>query len=185
MKKAYFILLAGLFLAACKAGSVTPAGSTENQGATGTTGTTAASQETQVFPDFKVKDFNGKELSLARYRGKILILDLFATWCPPCRMEIPHFVELQAAHKDKLNIVGLSFDQGSAEEVKRFAEEMKINYDVFWGSEEIAQFVGLRGIPHTLVLDPQGHVVRSYVGYRDKSVFEKDIADLSAAPPKP
>jgi len=134
-----------------------------------------------LFPDFTVKGFDGTEKALKDYRGKIVILDLFATWCPPCRMEIPHFVELQEKYKDILAVVGLSYDQVSADKVKAFAKKMKINYDLYWGSEEIAEHVGLRGIPHTLVIDPQGHVVRSYVGYRDKSVFEKDILSLQAS----
>lgn len=132
----------------------------------------------QLFPNFKVKGFDNREISLAQYRGKVVILDLFATWCPPCRMEIPHFVELQQAYLGKVAVVGLSYDQGAAKDVLQFAKDMKINYDIYWGSEEIAQFVGLRGIPHTLVLDAQGHVVKSYIGYQDKAVFEKDIEDL-------
>jgi cytochrome c biogenesis protein CcmG/thiol:disulfide interchange protein DsbE len=171
-------LIAGLLLAGCKSGALPPAA--ENAGAAPAT----QAQSAQVFPDFKVKNFDGQEVSLAQYRGKILILDLFATWCPPCRKEIPHFVELQQTHKEILNVVGLSYDQSAAQDVLAFARDMKINYDIFWGSEEIAQYVGLRGIPHTLVIDPQGHVAKSYVGYRDKAVFEKDVLDL-AAQPKP
>ena len=136
----------------------------------------AAAQK--IFPDFKIKGFDDREVSLASYRGKVVILDLFATWCPPCRQEIPHFVELQQAYRGKVAVVGLSFDQGAAKDVLQFAKDMKINYDIYWGSEEIAQFVGLRGIPHTLVLDAQGHVVKTYIGYQDKNVFEKDIQDL-------
>ena len=129
------------------------------------------------FPDFVVKDFEGGEKALKDDLTTI-ILDLFATWCPPCRMEIPHFVELQNTYQAELAIIGLSYDKTSVEKVKAFAEEMKINYDLFWGSEEIAKHVGLRGIPHTLVIDQQGRVVQSYVGYRDKAVFEKDIIAL-------
>ncbi len=162
-----FILL--VVVAGCRPGSV-PAAKPE--------AVSANAAQAQVFPDFKVKGFDGKEIALSQYRGKILILDLFATWCPPCRMEIPHFVELQQAYKDRVSVVGLSFDQGAAKDVQAFAKEMKINYDLYWGNEEIAQFVGLRGIPHTLVIDAEGHVIKSYVGYRDKAVFEKDIQAL-------
>jgi thiol-disulfide isomerase/thioredoxin len=134
--------------------------------------------EATQFPDFIVKDFEDKEVALKDYRGKIIILDLFATWCPPCRKEIPHFVKLQDMYKDDLAVIGLSYDKTSVEKVKAFAEEMKINYAMFWGSEEIAAYVGLRGIPHTLVIDQQGSIIQSYVGYRDIAVFERDIKQL-------
>ncbi|MEW6517150.1 MAG: redoxin domain-containing protein [candidate division FCPU426 bacterium] len=170
------VLLAGAWwLAGCQgAEQPGPAGNVDSK--------PAAAQETQRFPDFTVRTLDGQNAELKQYRGKIVILDLFATWCPPCRMEIPHFVELQQEHRDVMAVVGLSFDQAPAEQVKAFAQELKINYDLYWGSEEIARYVGLRGIPHTLVLDQEGRIYKSYVGYRDKSVFEADIAALKAKP---
>lgn len=162
------ILILGLAAGGCQAAGKTPAG---NQG--------SRQEANQSFHDFSVKTFDNQTVPLSQYRGKIVILDLFATWCPPCRMEIPHFVELQEKYADRLAVVGLSYDQGPVKKVKAFAEEMKINYELYWGSKEIAKHVGLRGIPHTLILDAEGRVFRSYVGYRDKSVFEKDILALS------
>ncbi len=148
-------------------------------------GNRAAGLESQVLPDFAVRTFDGQSVQLAQYRGKILILDLFATWCPPCRMEIPFFVELQEEHRDVVAVVGLSYDQAPAEQVRAFAKELNVNYDLYWGSEEIARFVGLRGIPHTLVLDQEGRIYKSYVGYRPKTVFEADIAALKAQDAQP
>lgn len=132
-----------------------------------------------AFPDFQVKTLDDQSVSLARYRGKIVILDLFASWCPPCRMGIPEFVELQKKYADRLAVVGLSYDQGSAQDLKKFLAKMKVNYDVYWGSEEIANYVGLRGIPHTLVLDREGRVFKSYVGYTPAATFEQNILTLS------
>jgi thiol-disulfide isomerase/thioredoxin len=172
-KKLLFAFLVFL-LAGCQADKDKPAAVSAPAPQSGAA--TAPGQ--QVFPDFKVKGFDNREISLSQYRGKVLILDLFATWCPPCRQEIPHFVELQQAYPGKLAVVGLSYDQGADRNVLQFAKDMKINYDIYHGSEEIAQFVSLRGIPHTLVIDAQGHVVKSYIGYQDKAVFEKDIQDL-------
>lgn len=165
-----------LVLSGCPSG-------TPNAGNAPAGGEVTAFQMNAVLPDLKVKTLDGQEASLASFRGKITILDLFATWCPPCRMEIPHFVELASEHAGRVNVVGLSFDQDGPGAVKPFMQEMKINYPVFMGTEEIANYVGLRGIPHTLVLDAQGRVVRSYVGYRDKGVFEADIQALSNAVP--
>ncbi len=165
-----FLIAVGL-LAGCQSEAASKGG---KPGADAPTSAKAA-----MFPEFKVKTLEaGTEVSLSQYRGKVVILDLFATWCPPCRMEIPHFVELQEKYKGSVSVVGLSYDQAPVKEVLAFAREMKINYDLFWGSEEIAKHVGLRGIPHTLVLDKEGRVIKSYVGYRDKNVFEKDIQAL-------
>lgn len=139
----------------------------------------------QVFPDFKVKTLDGRQqMDLSSYRGKIVILDLFTTWCPPCRLEIPHLVDLQKKHGGLVAVVGLSYDQGSAENVLKFMQAMKITYPVYWGSEEIARYVGLRGIPQLLVLDAQGKIYRSYVGYQPQETFEADIRALSSAPKK-
>jgi len=139
-----------------------------------------------VLPAFQVKTLDTNEsVSLDQYRGKIVILNLFASWCPPCRMEIPDFIELQKKHADRLSVVGLSYDRGAAADLKRFLNEMGVNYNVYWGSEEIAQYVGLRGIPHTLVLDPEGRVVRSYIGYTSSGKFEQDILALNRDVPAP
>jgi thiol-disulfide isomerase/thioredoxin len=175
LKKISFVLLV-LFLAGCQTDKDKPSAVPASPAAAAAPAASTSGQK--VFPDFKVKGFDNREVSLAQYRGKVLILDLFATWCPPCRQEIPHFNELQQAYLGKVAVVGLAYDQGAAKDVLQFAKEMQINYDIYWGSEEIAQFVGLRGIPHTLVIDAQGHVVKSYVGYQDKEVFDKDIQDL-------
>ncbi len=128
--------------------------------------------------DFKVKSLEGEIVHLKQYLDKIVILDLFATWCPPCKHEIPIFVELQKTYQDSLIIVGLSYDQTTGDKVKSFMEKLKINYPVYWGSQEIAKQVGLRGIPHTLVLDQEGRIVGNYIGFRPKEVFEADIKKL-------
>jgi hypothetical protein len=92
---------------------------------------------------------------------------------------------MQKEHAGHLKVIGLSYDQGSVADLRKFLASMKVNYDVFWGSEEIANYVGLRGIPTTLVLDPQGRVQRRYVGFTDRAVFEADVQALSAAPARP
>lgn len=145
----------------------------------------AVPSEAQVFPDFTVRTLDGQSVQLARYRGKIVILDMFATWCPPCRQEIPAFAELQQEHGDVLAVVGLSFDQGPVEQVREFAKELNVNYDLYLGSEEIARYIGLRAIPHTLVLDQEGRIYKNYIGYRPKDVFAADIAALKTRPSQP
>jgi thiol-disulfide isomerase/thioredoxin len=133
-----------------------------------------------IFPEYKVKTLDGRtEVSLNQYRGKIVILDLFATWCPPCRLEIPHFVELQKTYADRLQIVGLCYDQAPAADVEKFIQQMKINYPVYWGTQEIGDHVNLRGIPTMLLLDQAGREVKTFIGYTPKSAFEKLIGVLS------
>ncbi len=141
---------------------------------------TAAPADRAVFPDFTVKTLDNREVALSKYRGRIVILDLFASWCPPCKMEIPQFVAMQKEHADRLSVVGLAYDQGGAADLRRFLTDMKVNYDVYWGTEEIARHVGLRGIPHTLVLDAEGRVRSSYIGYTPRAAFEADVKALSA-----
>lgn len=137
-----------------------------------------------IFPDFKVKTLEGQEKALQDYRGQIVILDLFATWCPPCRMTIPVLIDLQKKYPAQLKVIGLSYDQIPPDGLREFVKKMKINYPVFWGSDEIAEYVGLRGIPHMVILDAQGRVARSLVGYHSGKELEAEIQSLfSSVPP--
>jgi thiol-disulfide isomerase/thioredoxin len=175
--KPWIVGVLGFFLAAsagCQGRNASQAAVTPNAQSV------ISATEAKIFPEFIVKSLDNRTINLSSYRGKPLILDLFATWCPPCRMEIPHFVELQNEFQGKVAIVGLSYDQGSAKQVQEFAKSLNVNYDIFWGSEDIAQFVGLRGIPHTLIIDAQGRIRQNFVGYREKEVFRSAIAALLA-----
>jgi thiol-disulfide isomerase/thioredoxin len=175
LRRVVLIGLIGLSAAACQAqaNGRMPSGQSLPAAA-------ASQSDRPELPDFTVKTLDGGEAKLAKYRGRVVILDLFASWCPPCKMEIPQFVAMQKQYADRLTVVGLSYDQGSASDLRAFLTEMKVNYDVYWGSEEIAGYVGLRGIPHTLVLDARGRVRRSYVGFTPREPFEADLKALSA-----
>ena len=91
-----------------------------------------------LVPDFTVVDFDGRTLKSADFRGKVTILNFWATWCGPCRIEIPEFVALQKRYPDRLQIVGLSMDDSAAYNVKRFADAQKVNYRVGMATPEIA-----------------------------------------------
>ena len=131
-------------------------------------------------PSFKLLDLNGKEVSSSSYKGKVVILDFWATWCPPCVKEIPHFIELYDKYKDQgLEIIGISVDQQGTGIVKAFKQRYKINYPILMADRQVATAYGnIRSIPTTFVIDKSGNIQRVYVGYRDKAVFEADIKEL-------
>lgn len=136
--------------------------------------------------DFTLKDLDGKEVSLSDFKGKVVIADIWGTWCPPCRKEIPHFIELQNQYGEAgLQIVGLNFKPtGQGEDVatvKPFADEFGINYPCLIGERSvIAQVPNLRGFPTTLFIDRNGKVRSKVVGYHTLSKLESIIKPMLA-----
>lgn len=131
-------------------------------------------------PDFTLQDLEGKPFSLSALEGKVIILDFWATWCPPCRAEIPHFIALYDQYKsDGLEVIGVALDRGGANVVKPFAKDLEINYPILIGNQEVTEdYGGIRGIPTTFVIDREGRIVEKFVGYREKEVFESAIQGL-------
>ena len=131
-------------------------------------------------PAFSLPDLDGKTISLADFKGKVVILDFWATWCPPCRAEIPDFVRLQSKYRDQgLVVVGLSMDEEGAKIVRPFAEEFNVNYTMLIANDQTANdFGGIVGIPTTFVLDRQGRVVKKFVGQAQLKDFEDAIQPL-------
>ena len=133
----------------------------------------------QDAPDFNLKDINGKAFRLSDFKGKVLIVDFFGTWCPPCRGEIPGFVELQNFYGPQgVLVIGVSSEDAGA--LKKFADSMGINYPVLTDTDEAAHIIygPIRGIPTTFVIDKNFKVRRHYIGARPKSVFEADIKEM-------
>jgi thiol-disulfide isomerase/thioredoxin len=123
--------------------------------------------------------------SLEQMKGKVVVLDLWATWCGPCRMEIPSFIKLQEKYKAQgLEIVGVSLDPitrgGNAELVGKFMQENNINYTIWLVNNPTAlmKFPTGQGIPTTYVIDRNGRTVKQYVGVQPEAVFERDIQSL-------
>jgi len=160
----------GVFIAVLSIGVLVGCGSKNNAQNGGATGTTPAY-------NFKLQTLDGKTVTLEDYRGKALILDVWDTWCPPCKAEIPHFIELYSQYKSKgLEILGVAGGRYGPDAVRSFIDQYGINYTNALISQEFVQgFGGIRNIPTTFVIDKKGNIYKKYIGYRDKEVFESDI----------
>lgn len=133
----------------------------------------------QTAPDFTLTDINGKKISLSQFKGKVVVLDFWATWCPPCRRGIPDLVAIKKQYGDKIEIIGISVDQESATEVPGFVKDYKINYPVVYGNYEVTQkYGGIRSIPTSFVIDQEGNIVDQHVGLVPKTVFTEKIDSL-------
>src|SRR6059058_6415375 len=134
-------------------------------------------------PAFKVDTLEGKPLSVGDYKGKVILLNFWATWCGPCRSEIPDLVELQNKYKDQLQIIGLVVDDDDEDAVKKFAEKFGINYPVAIATEELRmQYGGIPALPTSFVLDGEGRVVQKHEGLRDPVLYEAEIRSLLGLP---
>jgi len=130
-------------------------------------------------PDFTLPQLDGQQLTLSSYRGKVVLLDFWATWCLPCRDETPHFVELQQKYGDRgLQIIGVSMDD-SADPVHPFVEQFRVNYPIVMGTAKTGeQYGGILGLPVAFLIDRQGRIVSKHMGATDAAVFEKEIARI-------
>ena len=126
---------------------------------------------------FTLTDLEGKSVSLSEFKGKVVLLDFWATWCPPCAKEIPHFIELYEQYKEQgFEMVGISVDKEGIDVIKPFVEQHRVNYPILIADGRVTQlYGGISSIPTTFLIDKEGKIQRRYVGYRDKSVFEADI----------
>jgi len=131
-------------------------------------------------PSFTLQDLNGKPVSLSDFKGKVIVLDFWATWCPPCVIEIPHFIELYEQYKDQgFAMVGISLDREGISVVKSFVRKYQINYPILMTDGQVDRvYGGITAIPTTFVIDSAGNIRQKYIGYRDKAVFEADIKAL-------
>jgi peroxiredoxin len=133
-------------------------------------------------PNFTLQDLNGRPLQLSSYRGKVVLLNFWATWCAPCRAEIPEFERLQDSYGQQgLQVVGLSMDDG-AQPVREFYQQFKVNYPVAVSNEKVAQsYGGVLGLPVSFLIGRDGRIAAKYVGAAQIPVVEQQINTLLAA----
>jgi thiol-disulfide isomerase/thioredoxin len=129
-----------------------------------------------VASDFSLKDMSGKTVRLSDYKGKVVLLEFWATWCPPCRASVPGLEKLHKAYKDKgLVLLAVSMDEGGWDEVQSYVKESGITYTVLKGTEDVATKYQVRSIPMMLVLNKEGKITKRYLGMGSDEDLETDI----------
>jgi cytochrome c biogenesis protein CcmG/thiol:disulfide interchange protein DsbE len=139
-----------------------------------------ASQSSVKAPDFSLPDLAGKTVKFSDFKGKVVLVDFWATWCGPCKLEVPHLVDLYNQYNNQgFEIIGIALDNSGAEVVAPFVRENNVSYPVVIGNREVAMaFGGLTAIPTAFLVDKSGNIIKKYVGYQDKAVFEEEIKRL-------
>ena len=133
-------------------------------------------------PEFSLTDLNGQQLRLSSYKGKVVLLDFWATWCVPCRAEIPEFIALKNKYGAQgFEVIGISMDDGP-DPVRAFYKELKMNYPVVMGDAKTGElYGGILGLPVCFIIDRNGRIVRKHVGPVDARVLEEEIQPLLQA----
>jgi len=134
-------------------------------------------------PAFTVSDLDGHELSSGSLRGKVVIVNFWATWCPPCRAEIPDLVALQEKYRDHLVVIGVSEDEGGPDLVRRFAAQYKINYPIVMMTAALEKmFPGISALPTSFILDRESRIVQKHVGMLTARTTESETRSLAGLP---
>ncbi|NCQ18812.1 MAG: hypothetical protein COZ80_03205 [Ignavibacteria bacterium CG_4_8_14_3_um_filter_37_9] len=130
-------------------------------------------------PEFSLKDIEGKTIKLSDYKNKVVLIDFWATWCPPCRKGIPDLIELQKEFPKNFVVLGISVDSDTKEDVPGFVKNYGINYPVVYGDQSTAKlFGGVSGIPTSFLIDKKGNIVDKHVGLVPKETLARGIKNL-------
>lgn len=136
-------------------------------------------------PDFAVKDSAGKQFTLKDYRGKILLLDFWATWCHGCKQEMPWFVDLDRKYRESgLEVVGVSMDDDGWKAVTPFIKSAGVPYQIVLGDEKTAKDYHIEGMPDTFLIDREGRLAAVYNGMVDREDIEKNVQSLLRTNPQ-
>jgi thiol-disulfide isomerase/thioredoxin len=135
-------------------------------------------------PDFSLTDLNGAKLALSDYKGKVVLLDFWATWCGPCRIEIPSFVQMETKYRDRgFTVIGLAIED-TPDAVQQFYKQFHMDYPVAMGDTKVASlYGGILGLPTSFVIGRDGRIYSQHTGTTSPDVFEREIQELLAQEP--
>jgi thiol-disulfide isomerase/thioredoxin len=140
-------------------------------------------KESVSTPDFTLKTLEGQEITLSKLKGKVVLLDFWATWCGPCRESIPHLVKLYKTYRENgLEVIGMNVDRGDMDAVRRFVKSMDIPYPIVITPEQVSRDFAVTGLPTTVFIDKEGKVREKIIGFNSAVVTAK-VTDLIS--PKP
>jgi peroxiredoxin len=137
--------------------------------------------ERRIAPDFTLKDSGGATVHLSDYKGKVVLLDFWATWCGPCKIEIPWFMEFEQQYKDRgFAVLGVSMDEGGWDDVKPYIDQHKINYRILMGTDVVGQaYGGVDSLPTTFLIDRSGKIAVKHEGIeKGKNEIRDEINSL-------
>ena len=136
--------------------------------------------ERRPAPEFSLKDADGKTARLSDYRGQVVLLNFWATWCGPCKLEIPWFTEFEKKHKDEgFAVLGVSMDEDGWDTVKPYLRWANVNYRILMGDAQVAMlYGGVEALPTSFLIDREGKIASVHVGLVGKSDYENDIHAL-------
>lgn len=140
--------------------------------------------ERKPAPTFELKDASGATITMADYRGKVVLINFWATWCGPCKVEIPWFIEFQQKYKDRdFAVLGISMDEDGWKSVKPYVEQHKMNYRVLIGDEKLTDlYGGIDSLPTSFIVDRAGRIAAAHFGLVDKSDYQNEIIKLLEDP---
>jgi cytochrome c biogenesis protein CcmG/thiol:disulfide interchange protein DsbE len=133
-------------------------------------------------PDFTLTDVSGRPVKLSEYKGKVVLLNFWATWCGPCKAEIPWFIEFEKTYEDRgFEILGVSMDENGWQAVRPFVKQMAVQYPVMIGNDGVAHlYGGIESLPMTFLIDRAGRIAAVHSGLVSKHHYQEEILRLIA-----